>query len=133
MQPKLGFVRSLRGVRQEEIMPALLPVVLTAAHLALTAHEVPKLNVAPSCRAAADAAIRQGSRDASACLQDERRARVKLTKQWTTFSRAERVHCRQLTTLGGPPSYVELLTCLQTAKAARKFADDGARNDRVER
>ncbi len=114
-------------------MPLLLPVVLTAAHLTLTAQEVPKLNVEPSCRATAGALIRQKHRDTSACMQDERQARTKLKKQWSTFTRAEREHCRQLTTLGGPPSYVELLTCLQLAKAARKLPDDSEMNGRVER
>jgi hypothetical protein len=114
-------------------MPALLPTVLTVAHLVLTAQHVPTLNVAPSCRAAADTAIRQDKQGTSSCLQDERQARAKLQKQWRTFTRAERAHCRQLTTLGGPPSYVELLTCLQIAKAARALPTDKEMGGRLAR
>ncbi len=114
-------------------MPALLPTLLTAAHLVLTAQHVPTLNVAPSCHAAADALMHRGKHGATVCLQDERRARAKLQKQWLSFSRAERAHCRQLTTLGGSPSYVELLTCLQIAKAARALPIDKEMGGRLAR
>jgi hypothetical protein len=33
------------------------------------------------------------------------------------FTRGQRAHCVALSRLGGPPSYVELLTCLELAKA----------------
>ena len=107
-------------------MSALLQVVLTAAHLVLpTAYEVPKLNVAPSCQAAAVGLIGQSKGSVSACMQNERQARAKLQKRWNTYSRAERTRCEQLDTLGGPPSYIELLTCLQMAKLARNLPDSG--------
>ncbi|MEJ2375100.1 MAG: hypothetical protein P8Y53_21855 [Pseudolabrys sp.] len=102
-------------------MPALLPVVLTAMHLATNVGEAPKLNIEPGCRAAAEALKGQGSRDPNACLRDERQARETLEKQWHRFSVAERTRCVQLTTLGGLPSYVELLTCLQIAKDAKNM------------
>ncbi len=107
-------------------MLALLPAVLTAAYLVVpTAYEVPKLNVTPSCQAAAVGSIGQGKSSASACMQNEKQARGQLQKQWNTYSRAERMRCEQLDTLGGPPSYVELLTCLQIAKEARNRPDSG--------
>ena len=114
-------------------MPPLLPVVLTAAHLVLTAHEVPQLNVEPSCRAAADALIRQGHGNKDSCMQDEREARAKLKKQWHSFSSSEQTRCQELTTMGGPPSYVELLTCLQLAKDARTLPTDKEMDGRVAR
>lgn len=106
-------------------MAALLPVVLTASHLLLTAREVPRLNIEPSCRAASDALIRQGSRNAEVCMQDEQQARVTLKRQWRAFSAGERSRCLQLSNLGGEPSYVELLTCLQMARAAKELPDNG--------
>lgn len=114
-------------------MPALLPAIATATHLILTAQEVPQLNIRPSCQAAADTLIRQGKRNASACLQDEHEARVKLVKQWKNFTRAERTRCEDLTRLGGPPSYVELLTCLQMAQDARALPASGGEKNPVER
>lgn len=106
-------------------MPTLLPVILTATHLVLTAQEVPQLNVEPSCHAAAGASIRHGRPNASTCLRNEQRARAKLKQQWNTFTGAERQRCVALSRLGGPPSYVELLTCLQVAKAAKNLPNDG--------
>ena len=107
-------------------MLALLPVMLTAAHLVVpTAYEVPKLNVTPSCQAAAVGLIGQGKSSFSACIQNEQQARAKLRKQWNAYGRAERTRCEQVETLGGPPSYVELLTCLQIAKEAKNLPDSG--------
>ena len=110
----------------------MLPAIMTATHLMLTAQEVPKLNIYPSCQAAADALIRQGS-SSHACIQDEHQALAKLTKQWASFTRAERTRCEQLTTLGGPPSYVELLTCLQMAKDVKALPNSGGVKSPVER
>lgn len=96
-------------------MPVLLPVILTAAHLVLVADEVPKLNVEPSCRAAVEASVGE-NRDTNACLHDEQQARNQLEKNWNQYSSIEKEHCLRLSQLGGLPSYVELLTCLQMAK-----------------
>jgi hypothetical protein len=95
-------------------MPAILPVILAASHLVLVS-DVPRLNVEPSCRAAAQAAIGQ-NRDTNACLRDENQARDTLQKEWSDYSGGERERCLRLSQLGGMPSYVELLTCLQMAK-----------------
>jgi hypothetical protein len=40
---------------------------------------------------------------------------------------------RALARLGGPPSYVELLTCLQMAKTAKNLPTDGEMNGRAGR
>lgn len=107
-------------------MPALLPVVLTVAQLVVpTAYEVPKLNVAPSCHAADVGLIGLGESSASACMRNEQQTRATLQKQWNSYGRAERSRCEQLITLGGPPSYVELLSCLQMAQEARNIHDSG--------
>jgi hypothetical protein len=103
-------------------MPALLPVILTAAQLVLVAQDVPQLNIEPSCQAAAFAAVGEG-RDKNACLQNEQDARNKLKDQWDQFSEASRERCVRLSHTGGHPSYVEVLTCLQMAKAAKKLPD----------
>lgn len=100
-------------------MPAMLPVILTASHLLLAVHDVPKLNVEPSCRAAAEASVGE-NRDTNACLRDENQARDKLHQQWDSFSGPEQARCLRLSTLGGLPSYVELLTCLQMAQDLKR-------------
>jgi hypothetical protein len=119
-------------------MPALLPTLLIGAHLVLAAdsNKVPTLDYGPSCRAAvATATI--ASRDENSCKQDEETARGTLQKDWGQYSANDRNHCVQLSTLGGSPSYVELLTCLELAKAANAMPDEmpirGSGTGKVER
>ena len=104
-------------------MPALLPVVLTVSHLVLAA-DVPRLDVEPSCRAAADARARPSGRTAEACLRDEQQARTDLQKEWDTYAAADRARCVRLVNQGGAPSYVEMLTCLQIAKASQQLPEE---------
>ena len=47
------------------------------------------------------------------CLRDERTARNELQRQWAQFEAANRTTCVEETGMGGYPSYVEVLTCLQ--------------------
>ena len=98
-------------------MPALLPTLLATSHIVLAADTVPKLNYEPSCRAAVETSAIAG-RDENSCKRDEEAARDSLVKVWTQYSTVQRTHCVKLTSLGGPPSYVELLTCLEMAKDA---------------
>jgi predicted alpha/beta hydrolase family esterase len=114
-------------------MPALLsamrPVLAGALILAgveavPAADEVPAFDIAPSCRAAATAAV-TASRDENACKTDERVALDKLKQAWGQYNASQRGHCVRLSSLGGAPSYVELLTCLELAKAAGELPDEG--------
>ncbi len=47
------------------------------------------------------------------CLKDERTARSELQRDWGRFEAANRSTCVEETGIGGYPSYVEVLTCLQ--------------------
>lgn len=105
-------------------MSALLPVALLTASQLVMVSDVPTLNFEPSCRAVAAAPEGQ-VRNPDACFGQERRARAELEQQWDQFSSRDRARCLQLSRLGGFPSYVELLTCLQIAKEAEKVPDDG--------
>ena len=57
------------------------------------------------------------------CARDEQQAKGQLQTQWSGFINADRVLCTGLTTndRSNPPSYVELLTCLQDQQIARKL------------
>jgi hypothetical protein len=100
---------------------ANLSVVAMAVIFALVgsrfsiADEVPTYNLSPSCRA--ETATAAGDKS---CMKDEQGAREILVKQWSEFAPTDRATCARVEEAGGAPSYVELLTCLQTAKAARK-------------
>ena len=106
-------------------MTTLLPLILTAYGAGAPVGQVPHFNVAPTCRA--DLSSNH------ACRRDEQEARAKLQKQWLSFSRGERTSCVQLSRLGGDPSYVELLTCLQTERDAAALPKSDMLSGRVTR
>jgi hypothetical protein len=101
-------------------MPAFVPIILTASQIVLAANQVPELKIEPSCRAAAEAAVAP-NRDADVCKRDELTARGELNDEWSQFTPAQKTRCVSLTGLGGSPSYVELLTCLELAKDAKEL------------
>jgi hypothetical protein len=101
-----------------------IPAMLLAAQLATpVAERVPQFNIEPTCQGAATAsqAIRS-TRDI--CLEKEKQARDDLGRQWADFPAADRGRCVQSTAAGGIPSYVQLLTCLESAKLARQLPKD---------
>jgi hypothetical protein len=105
-------------------MPALLPMMALGTHLVLVADNVPQFDYSKSCRSAVAAAT-MPNRDENACAADERQAKAKLEQEWDTFTAEQRRHCTQLSTTGGPPSYVELLTCVEMSQAAAALPDHG--------
>lgn len=105
-------------------MPALLPLMALGAHLVLVADKVPELKFEQSCRAAVEAASIP-NRDESACINDEKQAKAKLEQEWSQYTREQQQHCTRLSTTGGPPSYVELLTCVEMSQAADALPDHG--------
>ncbi|MEI9803229.1 MAG: hypothetical protein WDN48_00690 [Pseudolabrys sp.] len=106
-------------------MPGLLPILLTGSYLLLAVDKVPELNVEPTCRAAMTAGVRPTrSQDDTACKRDEQAAHDKLTQDWGQFGDGDRSHCVRMSTLGGSPSYVELLTCLELSKQANSLPPD---------
>jgi hypothetical protein len=104
-------------------MPGLLPILLVGSNLMLAADTVPAFNVDPTCRAAAQASV-INNRDENACKKDESDARAKLEQEWAQYTQVQRSHCVRLSTLGGPASYVELVTCLELSKAANDLPAD---------
>jgi hypothetical protein len=101
-------------------MPALLPVLLLSSQFVLAADPVPKFDTGPSCRSAG-AAVVMATRDTAACERDEITARATLEKEWSQFTPSDQARCVRLVTLGGGPSYVELLTCLEMAKQVKEI------------
>jgi hypothetical protein len=101
-------------------------ILSLSGQLVLTvADEVPRFDVRPSCRAGANSAISL-AKDADTCVKNETAARDQLAKVWANFAPADRVRCADMTRLGGPPSYVELLTCLEIARDITKIHKEDA-------
>jgi Collagen triple helix repeat (20 copies) len=84
------------------------------------AGDIPKLDIAQTCRATADDV--RGT--ANSCLADEERARTQLANQWGQFAQVDRKHCTQLSSMKGFQSYVELITCLEMANDAKALPRD---------
>jgi hypothetical protein len=96
-------------------MPLAHAVLILAAHVIPIADAVPRLDVETTCRAthpltADDKAPYQN------CMDDQTRARSALEGGWAGFPPAAKDRCLREATLGGSPSYVELLTCLELAR-----------------
>jgi hypothetical protein len=72
----------------------------------------PRFDIAASCRDVGKSGIDIG-RPARACQGDEERARATLTARWNQFQPGARTACVESASFGGPPSYVEVLTCLE--------------------
>jgi len=82
----------------------------------------PKLDVTPSCEAAARGAISAG-RDKEACMVDERTAEDALKQGWSKYNAADKTQCVGNVKTGGPASYVELLSCLEIMRDAKAIRE----------
>ena len=91
--------------------PLVAAAVVAGLQIAAAAErERPKFDITATCRGS-------GSVQTPAqCMQDEQTTANQLAKLWPQFKQSDASRCVQITTTGGAPSYVELLTCLQAAK-----------------
>jgi hypothetical protein len=105
----------------------MFQLIRTAAFamMVAVAEKVPDLNVEPSCRDAANRAALVGTFDA--CMRKEREARVQLAGEWAEFTSGDKSHCLGLSSLGGMPTYTELLACLELTRDARNLRDTDKR------
>jgi hypothetical protein len=97
---------------------ALVALTLGLQTAIALADSPPKLDVSPSCNAAARGAISAG-RDKEACLGDERTAQDTLSQNWSKYNAADKTQCVGNVKTGGPASYVELLSCLEIMRDAK--------------
>lgn len=85
------------------------------------ADSVPKFDVGRSCKldlaATAGLTVDQSLKN---CINDEQRARRQLGALWSKMSVAQKESCTGMETVGGTPSYLSLLTCLQMDQWVRK-------------
>ena len=107
-------------------MPFMIRFTLLAAAIFATAAqaaEVPTLDVSPTCRPLDGNAI-----DTDRCFKSEQAARDQLKQEWASFPAANRGLCTQTATMGGMPSYVALITCLEMKRDVAKLPVDGSLN-----
>jgi hypothetical protein len=60
-------------------------------------------------------------RNKEACLADETAAQDTLKQNWSKYSASDKNECVGMVTTGGPPSYVELLSCVEILRDARNI------------
>jgi hypothetical protein len=100
-------------------------LVLASQLFMTVADGVPKFDITRGCRA--DNTNTTGlavglDETTKSCIHDEQTARDQLQAQWSQFAPSDRTMCAtNATDVGGlPPSYVDLLTCLQAQKLGKK-------------
>ncbi|QWG15003.1 hypothetical protein KMZ29_10270 [Bradyrhizobium sediminis] len=105
---------------------ALLSMAMIGGQVAIPVSDrVPKLNVEATCKAtvAADKAmglaLPQSYED---CMRDENDAQQQLNSVWLSNSKEIRNQCEGEATAAGSDSYVDLLTCMQMADAAKSLS-----------
>jgi hypothetical protein len=87
------------------------------------ARSLPKLDIKATCRRAQPLSGAEKSAYQS-CLNDEIAAQKQLSRTWFSFKSGPRVICTQETKIGGAPSYVELITCLELDKQAAEASNE---------
>ena len=95
-------------------------IVLNSQLIVAVAYGVPKFDVARSCKL--DVAATTGlsvDQSLKSCVNDEQRAKQQLAGQWSKFPAPSRASCVSQESIGGTPSYVSLLTCLQMGQWSR--------------
>jgi hypothetical protein len=103
-------------------MPISISMMILGSQLLVpVADNVPKFDVARSCKLdlAATAGLSVGQ-SLKSCVNDEQKARRQLGSLWSKMSAPQKESCVGQEAVGGTPSYVSLLTCLQMDQWARK-------------
>jgi hypothetical protein len=88
------------------------------------ADALPRYDMRPTCRAAINLAAGSEGRTIDSCLAGEEEARKTLEKGWSKIPSAERTQCIGTVAVGGSPSYVELLTCVEMMRDSRTHREE---------
>jgi hypothetical protein len=105
-------------------MPISFSMIVLGTQLVMTvADGAPKFDIARGCRLdSTQADLSTGQNETvKKCVADEHQALTQLQTQWPQYREPDKAQCTEETNIGGTPSYVDLLTCLQLAKEARQL------------
>ena len=104
------------------MMPATL---LVAFGLTINvADTVPRYDMKPTCRAAVALVGGSQGRNIENCMAGEEEARKQIDKAWSKTPSAERSQCIETVAVGGTPSYVELVVCLEMMRDSRTHREE---------
>ncbi|EIM25502.1 hypothetical protein [Microvirga lotononidis] len=79
------------------------------------AQELPRFNVEATCKEA-QPLVPQDTNPYDSCMRDETAAQRQLREIWNSTAESVRATCAREAQIGGTPSYVDMLTCLQVAQ-----------------
>lgn len=105
-------------------------IALASQLVVAVADDVPKFDIARGCKIDSASQLDLNasmSATIKRCVNDEQQARDQLQAQWSGFVTSDRAMCTSATVgnksddAATPPSYVDLLTCLQDQQTARKL------------
>jgi len=99
-------------------------IALSTQLVMTVADGVPKFDIARGCRVDSSQAFDLSvglNETVKRCVADEQQALTKLQTQWSQFREPDKTQCTGEANIGGTPSYVDLLTCLQLANDARQL------------
>jgi hypothetical protein len=107
------------------VFPVACTGVLWAGASFAASDAVPKFNTAVSCESPGRKSMHIGNTDRSveACKKSENEAHHDLLKTWSKFPATDRKNCHSKVSGGGPPSYIELHSCLETMRHARDIRE----------
>ncbi len=100
-----------------------LPTLLLAPFITAVADELPKFDTTKSCQAAFAAYTGADKARYDTCLKEEKDAGAQIGSSWAQWPPRDRAHCAQLAGMGGSPSYVEMLTCLEIARDTKTLPE----------
>jgi hypothetical protein len=112
-------------------MPVQISIMVLTSQLIFTvADGVPQFDIPRGCKVDSASAPDPNAGlngTIKRCVEDEQQAKEELQKQWSDFTGSDRALCIS-ETVGEkadadatPPSYVDLLSCLQDQQAVRKL------------
>jgi hypothetical protein len=80
--------------------------------VAAIAQQLPRFDIQATCRGA-QGLTKEDSNPVQGCVQDETNAQHQLQTIWSNTAAANRKTCAEEAQIGGSPSYVDMLTCIQ--------------------
>jgi hypothetical protein len=100
-------------------MPGPLTILFLASQLTATVPDkVPTFDIAHTCQTEGSSVVAP-----ERCARDETKARDQVQTEWPQFATADKATCTRTTGSSETPSYVELLTCLEMARDAKKLKE----------
>jgi hypothetical protein len=93
---------------------------LVSSHVLTVADMVPAFDVKQTCRSTEIAALFPGQ-NLETCIETEEATRELLKQGWGEFSATNKAECISSVKTRAPPSYSELLTCLEMKRDGKSM------------